>query len=207
MAGAGSAASPSYPVAYDVEPQLTGRNRLTVGFRAILSIPHAIIVGTPGIGNRSQGLLGAVALFLAIVAWFAILFTGKHPRGIWDFSAMYLRWRTKAITYMALLRDEYPPFGDASYPVTFEATYPEEERDRLSVGLRLIYVIPHLIVLLFVGLAWLVTVIIAWFAILFTGKYPEAMYRFAVGVMRWHVRVEAYVLLMRDEYPPFTLQA
>ena len=78
---------------------------------------------------------------------------------------------------------------------------------RLSVGLRLIYVIPHLIVLLFVGLAWLVTAIIAWFAILFTGKYPEGMYRFAVGVMRWHVRVEAYVLLMRDEYPPFTLQA
>ena len=130
MASAGSAASPSYPVAYDVEPQLTGRNRLTVAFRAILSIPHAIIVGTPGIGNRSQGLLGAVALFLAIVAWFAILFTGKHPRGIWDFSAMYLRWRTKAITYMALLRDEYPPFGDASYPVTFEATYPEQPRDR-----------------------------------------------------------------------------
>src|SRR5437763_8786684 len=153
MAGAGSAASPSYPIAYDVEAQLTGRNRLTVAFRAILAIPHAIIVGTPGIGNRSQGLLGAVAFVLAIVAWFAILFTGKHPRGIWDFSAMYMRWRTKAITYMALLRDEYPPFGDASYPVTFEATYPEEPRARLSVGLRLIYPASHRAALRRTGMA------------------------------------------------------
>jgi hypothetical protein len=205
MAAAGSAASPSYPVAYDVEPQLTGRNRLTVAFRAILAIPHAIIVGTPSAANRG-GVLGTVAFVLAIFAWFSILFTGKHPKGIWDFCAMYMRWRAKAIAYMALLRDEYPPFGDASYPVTFEATYPEENRDRLSVGLRLIYAIPHIIVLLLLAIAWIVIAIIAWFAILFTGSYPEGLYRFAVGVMRWSMRVEAYVLLMRDEYPPFTLQ-
>ena len=112
MASAGSAASPSYPVAYDVEPQLTGRNRLTVGFRAILSIPHAIIVGTPGIGNRSQGLLGAVALFLAIVAWFAILFTGRYPRGLFDYVVGVIRWSNRVTGYaMVLVTDEYPPFS------------------------------------------------------------------------------------------------
>ena len=110
MASAGSAASPSYPVAYDVEPQLTGRNRLTVAFRAILAIPHAIIVGTPGIGNRSQGLLGAVALFLAIVAWFAILFTGKYPEGMYRFAVGVMRWHVRVEAYVLLMRDEYPPF-------------------------------------------------------------------------------------------------
>ena len=205
MAGAGGAASLSYPVSYDVEPQLSGRNRLTTAFRFILAIPHAIIVGTPGTTNRG-GVLGTVAFVLAIFAWFSILFTGKHPKGIWDFAAIYMRWRTKAISYMALLRDEYPPFGDATYPVTFEVSYPEQPRDRLSVGLRLIYVIPHLIVLLFLGIAWIVTAIIGWFAILFTGSYPEGLYKFAVGVMRWSTRVECYALLMRDEYPPFSME-
>jgi Domain of unknown function (DUF4389) len=205
MAGAGGAAAASYPVAYDVEAQLSGRNRLTTAFRLILAIPHIILVGTPGTSSRG-GVLSVVAFVLAFFAWFVILFTGKHPKGIWEFSAMYMRWRAKAVTYMALLRDEYPPFGDAQYPITFEATYPEQPRDRLSVGLRLIYAIPHLIVLFFLGIAWFVTAIIGWFAILFTGAYPEALYRFAVGFLRWSLRVESYVLLMRDEYPPFSLQ-
>jgi hypothetical protein len=75
------------------------------------------------------------------------------------------------------------------------------------VGLRLIYVIPHAVVLFFLNIAWIVTTVIAWFAILFTGSYPTGLYRFGVGVMRWQVRVEAYVLLMRDEYPPFGFDA
>jgi hypothetical protein len=71
------------------------------------------------------------------------------------------------------------------------------------VGLRLIYAIPQLIVLFFLGIAWAITIIIAWFAILFTGRYPENLYTFGVGHMRWSLRVETYPLLMRDEYPPF----
>lgn len=81
--------------------------------------------------------------------------------------------------------------------------YPTEQRDRWSVGLRLIYVIPHAFVLFFLNIALFVTSVIAWFAILFTGRYPEGLYRFAVGVLRWNIRVQAYALLMRDEYPPF----
>ena len=75
------------------------------------------------------------------------------------------------------------------------------------MGLRLLYVIPHAIVLFFLLIAWFVTTVIAWFAILFSGNYPSGLYEFGVGVMRWQVRVEAYVLLMRDEYPPFSFDA
>ena len=78
--------------------------------------------------------------------------------------------------------------------------------NRWSVAFRLILAVPQLIVLLFVLLAWVVTVVIAWFAILFTGRYPEALFRFGVGVMRWNLRATAYMYLLRDEYPPFSLE-
>ena len=212
-----------YPVTYDVDAQISDRNRLTCFFRLILAIPHLILVGGPGysafsfsfgfgqakggwFGGGSAGVLGLVAGVMAIVSWFAIVFTGRHPRGLWDFAQLYMRWRTKAIAYTALLRDEYPPFGDGDYPVTYDVSYPEQARDRWSVGLRIIYVIPHVLILIFLGVAWAVTALIAWFAILFTGNYPQGLYRFAVGVMRWSVRVESYLLLMRDEYPPFSME-
>jgi hypothetical protein len=218
-----------YPVEYDVEPQLTDRNRLTVAFRIILAIPHLLLVGGPGFafggslgvlwwrdngdvgsqfaGFGSSGVIGLAAWVAAIVAWFAILFTKSHPRGIWDFTHYFMRWRARAIAYMALLRDEYPPFGDGDYPTTYHVEYPAEGRNLWSVGLRIIYAIPHLIVLFFLGIAWFITAVIAWFAILFTGAYPEGLYRFAVGYLRWSVRVETYLYLMRDEYPPFSFDA
>jgi len=216
----------SYPVTYTVEPQHPDRNRLTVAFRIILAIPQWLLVGGPGgsginlgsvwgwrhprwafVGGIGSGVLGAAAGVMAIISWFAIVFTGKQPRGLWDFTNFFMRWRANAVAYMALLRDEYPPFGpgDGSYPVSFSVAGFPETRDRWSVGLRLIYAIPQFIVLFFLGIAWAITVIIAWFAILFTGRYPEGLYTFGVGYMRWSLRVEAYLLLMRDEYPPFSL--
>lgn len=220
---------PSYPVTFHVEPQLGGRNRLTVAFRIILAIPHLILIGGPmigligtgsislssgngirsGSGLSNGGLIGLAAFVVSVIAWFAIVFAGNHPRGLWDFARMYMRWRTKAVAYFMLLRDEYPPFGEGDYPVTYEVAYPAIPRNRLSVGLRIIYAIPHAIVLLFLGIAWAVTTLLAWFAILFTGSYPEGLYGFGfgVGVMRWSVRYETYLLLMRDEYPPFSLEA
>lgn len=216
----------SYPITYDVEPQHTERNRLTVAFRIILAIPQWLLVGGPGgsginlgsvwgwrharwafVGGIGSGVLGVAAGVMAIISWFAIVFTGKQPRGLWDFTNFFMRWRANAVAYMALLRDEYPPFGpgDGSYPVSFSVAGFPETRDRWSVGLRLIYAIPQFIVLFFLGIAWAITVIIAWFAILFTGRYPEGLYTFGVGYMRWSLRVEAYLLLMRDEYPPFSL--
>ena len=201
----------AYPVTFDVERQLTDRNRLTTGFRIFLAIPHIILVGGAGFGIgfgwSSNGVMGTVASVMAVIAWFGIVFAATHPRGLWDFCAFYMRWRARAVPYAMLLRDEYPPFGEGEYPSTFEIAVPEGPRNRLSVGLRIFYAIPQLVVLVFLNIAWAVTSIIAWFAILFTGRYPAGLYEFAVGVLRWDMRVEAYLLLMRDEYPPFSLQA
>ncbi|MBU6483798.1 MAG: DUF4389 domain-containing protein [Betaproteobacteria bacterium] len=216
-----------YPVAYDVAPQLHGRNRLTVLFRLFLAIPQLILVGGPGLvlggglawrfpanGDWTWGVhwggggvLGAVAFVMAIIAWFAILVANTHPRGLWDFACFYMSWRARAIAYIALLRDEYPPFGDGAYPAHFAVSHPDGPRNKWSVALRIVYVIPQAIVLFFLGIAWCITAVIAWFAILFTGSYPEPLYRFAVGYLRWSLRVESYLLLLRDEYPPFSFEA
>jgi hypothetical protein len=200
----------SYPVSYEVEPQAEERNRLTVAFRIILAIPHVLLVGGPGIGistaGERTGVLGLVAGVAAVINWFIIVFTGKANADLMSLQQFYLRWRARALAYEALLRDEYPPFGDAPYPVAAEFPAVEEDRNRWTVGLRLILIIPQLIVLVFVGIAWAVTAIIGWFAILISGRYPDGLWRFGEGVIRWFLRVEAYWLLLHDEYPPFSLE-
>jgi hypothetical protein len=206
-----------YPVSVSVEPLLTPRDRLTTAFRLILAIPHLILVGGIGFSfavrdsNRSfgfggeAGLLGAVASFLAIVSWFTIVIAGQHIVGIRQFTLFYLRWRLRAIAYLMLLEDQYPPFGDAPYPTSVTVADPEGPRNRLTVGFRLLLLIPHVLVLFFLLCAWWVTTIIAWFAILVTGSYPQGLYEFGVGVLGWFMRVAAYGLLLVDEYPPFSL--
>jgi hypothetical protein len=204
-----------YPVSVGAEPAYANRNRLTTFFRLLLAIPHVVLAGGVGFAfgartdNRSAGgeggLLGAVAVFLAIVSWFTLVFAGTHIAGIRQFTAFYLRWRVRAVSYLMLLADPYPPFGDGPYPAAIEILEPIGPRNRLSIALRLLYVIPHVIVLLFVLLAWGLTTIAAWVLILFTGTYPKALFDFGVGAMRWRLRVEAYVLLMVDDYPPFSL--
>ncbi len=206
----------AYPVSVVVEPALANRNRLTTAFRLILAIPHIILVGGVGIGFASRrsgasafggegGLLGAAVFFLAIVSWFTIVIAGTHIAGIRQFTVFYMRWRVRAIAYLMLLTDPYPPFGDAPYPASIEVTDPAGPRDRLTVALRILLALPHLFVLVFLLLAWWVTAVVAWFAILFTGAYPRGLYEFAVGVLRWLLRVQAYLLLLVDEYPPFSL--
>jgi hypothetical protein len=99
-----------YPVRVVVSPQFDGRNRLTTAFRPILAIPHAILTGPVYWSYRTGGvgLLGAAAYVLAIVSWFTLLVTGQHLQGARDFALYYLRWRTRALAYMALLVDPYP---------------------------------------------------------------------------------------------------
>ncbi len=198
-----------------VEPSLTARNRLTVGFRLILAIPHLILAGGVGAGlayregktavGGEGGLLGAAAAFLAVVSWFTIVFSGAHLAGIRQFTSFYLRWRVRAIAYVMLLEDPYPPFGDGPYPATLEIVDPAGDRDRVSVGFRLLLAIPHFVALFFVTVAWALTTLVAWVMILVTGEYPRGLYEFGVGALRWRLRVEAYLLLMVDEYPPFSL--
>jgi Domain of unknown function (DUF4389) len=205
-----------YPVAVSIVPQTAGRNKLTTAFRLILALPHLILVG--GVATSlwsiaskdvlslggNTGILGAIAWLLAIVSWFTIVLSGQHVAGIREFTKFVLRWRARSIAYSMLLVDDYPPFGDARYPVSLEIADPPGRRNRLTVGLRLLLVIPLAIVLYFVVLGWWITSVIAWFAILVTGDYPRGLYSFGAGVFRWNLRVEAYLLLLVDEYPPFS---
>ena len=205
-----------YPVSITVQPALANRNRLTTAFRLILALPHLILVGGASFGLASGagsstsvggegGLLGAIAFLLAIVSWFTIVIAGTHIAGIRRFTSFYMRWRVRAIAYFMLLEDQYPPFGDGPYPASIEIVEPAGLRDRLSVGVRILLAIPHAIVLVFVMLGWCLATIAAWFIILFTGAYPRELYDFGVGALRWLLRVEAYLLLLVDEYPPFSL--
>jgi hypothetical protein len=204
-----------------VEPATLDRDRLTSAFRIVLAIPHLLLVGGPialtfswtwgGDGARPElaggaGVLGAVAGVCALIAWFAILFTGRYPQGLRDLVTYYLRWRVRAVAYTALLRDEYPPFGDGTYPVALELGPAPVERDRVSVAFRIILAIPHLLIVWVLGVAWALASLIAWFSILLTGRYPVGLYHFAVSVLRWNTRLEAYLLLLHDEYPPFTME-
>jgi hypothetical protein len=204
----------NYPVAVAIERPAGARNRLTAAFRILLAIPHFFLVGGLGVSLLSRnglaytgegGVLGAVAGVLAIISWFTIVFGGPHIAGIREFTRFYLRWRVRALAYVMLLEDGYPPFGDGPYPATLEIADPPLPRDRVSVGFRLLAAIPHFIVLFFLTLVWCVTSFVGWLSILITGDYPKALYDFSVGMMRWHVRVEAYALLMVDAYPPFSL--
>jgi hypothetical protein len=208
-----------YPASIAIPAATEERNRLTTFFRFFLAIPHILIVGGPMAASAmgwnddnwnmswgSGGLLGLVACVASVIMWFAILLTGRHPDGLWKLAAYYLRWRVRAIAYLTLLRDEYPPFGDEPYPAELVLREPAGDRDRLTVFVRLFLAIPHMILLGLLGIAWAFTTAVAWVMILFTGRYPEVLYGFAIGVFAWDVRVEAYLLLLRDEYPPFSLR-
>jgi hypothetical protein len=209
----------SYPVTVSIEPALTNRNRLTTAFRLILAIPHLFLVGSIGLsfaydsGHGSfsawggeTGLLGFVAGVLAVVSWFTILIKGTHISGIRQFTLFYLRWRVRALAYVMLLEDRYPPFGDELYPAAVAVVDPAGARDRLTVAFRLLLGIPHFIALFFLLCAWWVTAIVAWILILLTGAYPQGLYDFGVGCLAWLIRVEAYMLLLVDEYPPFSFE-
>ena len=190
-----STAESTYPLVFDVEyPERLSRWLIFVKW--LLAIPHLIILYA----------LMAVAEIIAVIAWFAILFTGRYPKGMFDFVVGIFRWQHNLTAYIALLRDDYPPFSLSAgqYPVTYDVEYPER-LSRLLIFFKWLLVIPNLIVLALVGIAYYVTLIIAWFAILFTGRYPEGLFRFAVGTIRWSARVNAYIWLLRDEYPPFGL--
>jgi len=208
----------AYPVSTTLAPQLSDRNRLTTAFRLILAIPHLILVGGVGAGfafynnggrnatklGGETGMLGGIAFLLAVVSWFTIVISGVHINVVRRYTRFYLRWRVRALAYMMLLADRYPPFGDEAYPAAVAIDDPAT-RDRLTVAVRLILGIPHFIALFFLLIAWWITAIVAWLVILLTGAYPQGLYEFGVGCLRWLLRVEAYMLLMVDEYPPFSL--
>lgn len=213
----------SYPVTYAIDPP-ERYNRWTVAFRIILAVPHLILVGAggwqffswnAGRGDSGReglnwvfngGVLTAVAGIVVFIAWFAIMFTKRYPRAMQDFVLMVFRWSQNVHAYMLLLAAPYPPFGDGPYPLRVEVR-PDVEHRRLTVAFRVFLVIPHALVLMLLGIAQFVVTFLAWFAILFTGRFPTSMWEFSVGVARWNARVAAYMWLFVDEYPPFSMAA
>jgi hypothetical protein len=191
-------ASAEHPVRVAVEyPERLSRWKIFVKW--LLAIPHFIIVY----------LLGIVNGVMVFIAFFAVLFTKKWPRGMFDFSVQIQRWIANVLAYsVALLRDEYPPFSGevGAYPVTLEIEY-DDNLSRWMIFVKWLLVIPHLIVLIFLGIAAYVVVIIAFFAILFTARYPRGLFDFVVGTYQWSTRVNAYAFwFMTDRYPPFSLK-
>ena len=136
-----------------------------------------------------------------------LLFRQKYPRWWFDWNLALTRFGTRVLAYLALLRDEYPS-TDEEQAVHLEIAYPDAQKE-LMRGMPLVkwfLAIPHYIVLWFLGIAAFVSIVIAWFAILFTGRYPRSMFDFVVGVYRWSLRVGVYAfLLTTDRYPPFSL--
>ncbi len=190
-------ARPPHPVSFDVAyPERL--SRLTTFFRLILVIPQLL---------ATMLLLLAVEI-LTILAWFAILFTGRYPRAFFEFTTGVLRWQANVIAYAALLRDEYPPFSwePGAYALALDIPYAERQ-SRVRLFVRLITIIPNYIVFTFVAYGWYFTTFIAWWAILITGRYPRGLFKFSVGVGRWYNRQASYLLLMRDEYPPYSVTA
>jgi len=169
-------------------------SRWKIFLKWFLAIPHFFV-------------LYFVYLAFAVTNWlafFLILILGRYPRGLWDFGMMVMRWQARVTAYLYLMRDEYPPFGDGDYPVLFQLDYPER-LSRWKIFVKWLLAIPHYIVLAFLGIAVGIVLIVAWFAILITGRYPRSLFDFSVGVMRWASRVSVYVLYFTDAYPPFSL--
>ena len=201
-----------YPVRASFEyPQ--SLNRWTTAVRLFMWIPIAIMLallsgdgGSFTVGAAREGgrtaAGGGGGLFLAIAV--VILFRGYIPHWIFNFQVALMQFETRAAAYLALLTDRYPAF-ESEYPVNIEIDYPEHPTRWKVVIWKIITSIPHIIVLIFLILAAILVVIIAWFAIIFTGRFPEGMHRFVAGVLRWCLRVQAYLYSLTDQYPPFSL--
>ncbi len=212
-------AAESYPVQFNVDYPEEERNRTTVFFRIFMVIPIAIIlslISGGGSGGFDRGpsdqdwafALGGGGGVLAIAPLLMILFRQKYPRWWFDWNLELTRFSNRVAAYLFLLRDEYPS-TDEQQAVHLDIPYPDVERDlnRWLPLVKWLLAIPHYIVLVFLALAALVVIIIAWFAVLFTGRYPDGLFEFVVGVMRWGNRVTGYAFLMAtDQYPPFSLK-
>ena len=186
----------SYPLTFEVQyPEELSRWLIFVKW--LLVIPHLIVL---------YGL-GVAANLITLIAWFVILFTKRYPPELFSFVVSINRWGANVTAYTFLLTDDYPPFSwEANeYPVTYDVEYPEG-LSRWLIFVKLILAIPHLIVLALLFIGALIALTVAWFAILFTKRFPESLFIFLVGVLRWQYRVSAYTNLLRDEYPPFSLE-
>jgi Domain of unknown function (DUF4389) len=204
-----------YPLTFSVEYPDRSLNRLSTAFRILWIIPIAILAGTleggsygASGGGQSVRYAGGGVGVLVIPVLLMLLFRKKYPRWWFDWNLQLARFSNRIAVYFVLMNDHYPS-TDEEQSVRLNFPYPDAEHD-LSRGLPLVkwlLAIPHYIVLFFLTIGGIFAAIFAWFAILFTGRYPRSLFDFIEGVIRWHNRVGAYAfLLITDRYPPFSLQ-
>ena len=205
---------PGYPVTFSVDYPDRDLNRVTTAFRIFTVIPIAIVLGTiggysgqwSGSGSTTTIAVGGTGL-LFLPTLLMIVFRQKYPRWWFDWNLQLQRFSNRVGIYLALMDDRYPS-TDEEQSVRLDFPYPDA-RERLNRWLPLVkwfLAIPHYIVLLFLYIAVFLAVIAAWFAILFTGRYPRGIFAFVEGVTRWQNRVVGYAfILVTDEYPPFRL--
>jgi hypothetical protein len=190
-------------------------NRVTTFFRLFAAIPILIVLSAISGGtwewshNHGTATAAAAGGILFFGPLLMILFRQKYPRWWFDFNLQLTRFSTRVSSYLALMSDRYPS-TDEEQSVHLDVDYPNVKQDlnRWMPLVKWLLAIPHYVILLFLGIAAFFAVVFAWFAILFTGRYPRGIFNFVEGVFRWGLRVEAYaMLLVTDQYPPFRLAA
>jgi hypothetical protein len=202
-----------YPVQFSVDYPDRDLDRLSTALRILWAIPIVVVFGAIGGGWGSWGAGngewmaagGGGVLFFPVLLM--VVFRQKYPRWWYDWNLELMRFESRVGVYLGLLDDRYPS-TDERQSVTLDFAYPDAKNglNRWLPLVKWFLAIPHYIVLAFLFVATLVCVIIAWFAILFTGRYPRGLVEFVVGVGRWANRVNAYAFaLVTDRYPPFRL--
>ncbi len=216
--GQGGAVPPGggydYPLTFSVDYPDRELNRLSTAFRIFAFIPIAILAATIEGGSFGANAGGSGAyyagggigvLFLPVLLM--LLFRKKYPRWWYEWNLQLSRFSNRIVVYLGLMDDRYPS-TDQEQAVHLNFPYPDAEND-LARGMPIVkwlLAIPHYIVLIFLTIGALFAAIFAWFAILFTGRYPRSLFDYIEGVLRWHNRVGAYAfLLITDRYPPFSL--
>jgi Domain of unknown function (DUF4389) len=185
----------AYPVTFEAD-YVEKRSRLTTFFRWLLVIPHLIVMA----------FYGLAAGVVVIVAWFALVFTGRWPTGMYDFVAGFFRYATAVHGYWWLLTDRYPPFGPDvdDYPVRLSVAPPQAEYSRLKVLFRIILAIPPYIIAYAMNIVAQVGAFLAWFAIVVLGRQPKGLQDMIVLGLSYQQRAYAYMGLLAEDWPPFT---
>jgi len=205
-----------HPVQFAVDYPDRDLNRVSTAFRIFAVIPIAIVLGSiggysgethwdSGTSGATIAIGGTGLLFLPPLLM--ILFRQKYPRWWFDWNLELLRFVNRVGTYFALMSDRYPSTDEHQW-VELDFPYPDAQRDlnRWLPLVKWLLAIPHYIVLAFLYFAVMIVLLVAWFAILFTGRYPRGIFDFVEGVIRWHNRVVGYAfILVTDRYPPFSL--
>jgi hypothetical protein len=209
------AGSSDYPVQFSVDYPDRDLNRVTTAFRILVPIPILIVAASIGAetGNYTASgkgweMAGGGSAILFLAPLLMILFRQKYPRWWFDWNLELMRFSNRIGVYLALMDDRYPS-TDERQGVGLDFPYPDAERElnRWLPLVKWLLAIPHYILLVFLWIAAVISVIVAWFAILFTGRYPRGLFDFVLGVFRWTNRVVGYAfVLVTDQYPPFRLQ-